>query len=172
MKQWSKIGLMILLAVLSMSSTHVLHPIVGEKAPEIALPNPQGEIIKLSELQGKLVLIDFWASWCRSCRLDNQVLKRMISRYGESSFKSGEGFTIYSVSLDTDKEVWKQAISNDKLNWDAHVSDLKKWDSPVVQDYNFKYLPHNLLIDENGIVLAKNLYKERLTSFLQNQLKE
>ncbi|MFY0644794.1 MAG: TlpA family protein disulfide reductase [Bacteroidia bacterium] len=159
-----------LLAILCTASSHVLHPVVGEKAPEISMPNAQGDILKLSDLKGKLVLIDFWASWCRSCRVDNQVLKRMITRYEQRSFKTGEGFDIYSVSLDTDKQVWMQAIANDKLNWDNHVCDFKKWDSLVVKSYNFKYLPHNLLIDGNGVVLAKNLYKEKLKAFLESQL--
>ena len=117
-----------------------------------------------------MVLIDFWASWCRSCRLENHNLKKVYSKYRDSSFVSGEGFEIYSVSLDTDLSLWKQAITNDKLNWKAQVSDLKKWDSPVVADYNFKFLPHNLLIDKNGKVLAKNLYKEKIFEYLESEL--
>ncbi len=160
----------VLALILLNSSTHILHPAVGETAPEIVLNNPEGKTIKLSSLRGKLVLIDFWASWCRSCRLENHNLKKVYSKYRDSSFVSGEGFEIYSVSLDTDLSLWKQAITNDKLNWKAQVSDLKKWDSPVVADYNFKFLPHNLLIDKNGKVLAKNLYKEKIFEYLESEL--
>ncbi len=169
MKGWRNIAFVLGMLILSTSSTQVLHPVIGEKAPEINLQNPEGESMKLSDLKGKLVLIDFWASWCRSCRLDNQVLKAMYNRYHDKSMKNGEGFEIYSVSLDTDPELWKQAIVNDKINWTNHVCDFKKWNSPVVADYNFKFIPHNLIIDRNGTVLAKNLYKDKLRTFLKSE---
>lgn len=148
-------------------STHDLHPVIGEKAPEIALPDINGDTLRLSKLNGKVVLIDFWASWCRSCRLENHYLKKTYSKYKDSTFADGKGFEIFSVSLDTDENLWKQAIINDKLNWTNHVSDLKKWDSQVVSDYNFKFLPHNVLINGEGRVIAKNLFKTKLTEFLQ-----
>ena len=169
MKSITNIWLIIITAVLTTASSHALHPVVGEKAPEISMENPDGQVIKLSDLRGKLVLIDFWASWCRSCRLDNQVLKAMYNRYHDKAMKHGDGFEIYSVSLDTDPALWKQAIANDKLNWTNHVSDFKKWDSPIVSDYNFKFIPHNLIIDAEGTVLAKNLYKDKLRDFLLNE---
>lgn len=154
------------------ASTYVLHPTIGEEAPEIALPGTDGEIIKLSSLRGKVVLIDFWASWCRTCRLENHNLKRVYNKYKDSSFIDGEGFEIYSVSLDNDKEQWIQAIKNDKITWTSHVSDLKKWNSPVVKSYNFKYLPHNVLIDKDGKVIAKSLFKSKVSDFLRSRVKQ
>lgn len=164
---------MILLVVFffTTASTYVLHPTIGEEAPEIALPGVDGKIIKLSSLRGKVVLIDFWASWCRTCRLENHNLKRVYNKYKDSTFIDGQGFEIYSVSLDNDKEQWQQAIKNDKITWTAHVSDLKKWESPVVKAYNFKYLPHNVLIDKDGKVIAKSLFKSKISEFLSSRVK-
>ena len=171
MKALRTIALLSFIFILTTSSSYVLHPTIGEQAPEIALPGPDGKVLKLSSLRGKLVLIDFWASWCRSCRLENHNLKRLYNKYKDSTFIDGEGFEIYSVSLDTDKEQWEQAIKNDKINWTSHVSDLKKWESPVVKDYNFKYLPHNVLIDKDGKVIAKSLFKSRISDFLASRVK-
>lgn len=121
-----------------------------------------GETLTLSNLRGKLVLVDFWASWCRTCRIENNGIRLAHSKYKNYIFKNGKGFEVFSVSLDKDAEVWNKAILNDKLTWKYHVSDFKKWDSPVVEAYNFKYLPFNVLIDKDGVILAKNLFGHKL----------
>jgi len=150
----------------------IIHPAVGDIAPEIELKNPQGDIVKLSSLRGQVVLIDFWASWCRTCRIENNNVRQAYNAYKNKNFDIGKGFTVYSVSLDKDPEIWKKAIKNDRLSWASHVSDFKKWDSPIVEKYNFSYLPHNLLIDKNGKIVAKGLIGDKLAETLKAHLAE
>jgi thiol-disulfide isomerase/thioredoxin len=120
-------------------------------APEIALPNPDGEIIKLSDLRGKYVLIDFWASWCGPCRKENPNVVRLYNKYKD------DNFTIYSVSLDKEKKRWEMAIKADGLIWDNHVSDLKYWQSEVVQKYKIQGIPHTVLINPEGEIIGTKL---------------
>ncbi|MBR9859196.1 TlpA family protein disulfide reductase [bacterium] len=156
----------------SSQNADVIHPGIGETAPEIELKGPNDSIYKLSDLRGKMVLIDFWASWCRTCRVENRSYVKAYHKYKDLKFKDGDGFEIFSVSLDLEKDLWTQAIKNDKMDWEYHVSDFKKWDSPVVEKFNFKYLPHNLIIDKNGVVIAKEHYGNRLMEFLNSRLSE
>ncbi len=123
----------------------------NNEAPEIALNNPQGEEMKLSDLRGKYVLIDFWASWCGPCRKENPNVVRLYNKY------KNENFDIYSVSLDKDKDKWVKAIAADGLVWDHHVSDLKYWDSEVVSLYQIKGIPHTVLIDPKGKIIGTKL---------------
>lgn len=120
-------------------------------APEIALPNPEGKIIRLSDLRGKYVLIDFWASWCGPCRKENPNVVRLYNKYKD------ENFTIYSVSLDKDKDRWVKAIKADNLIWENHVSDLKYWQSEVVSKYKIQGIPHTVLIDPEGKIIGTKL---------------
>jgi thiol-disulfide isomerase/thioredoxin len=124
---------------------------VGSVAPEINMNTPEGKPLPLSSLKGKVVLIDFWASWCGPCRAENPNVVTAYNNY------ASKGFDIYSVSLDKDIEKWKQAIVKDNLIWKNHVSDLMYWQSPVVKLYNFNAIPTNVLIDKDGKILAKNL---------------
>lgn len=163
---------LLFIALISTSSTHreALFPNVGDTAPEIILNSPAGKSIKLSELKGKVVLIDFWASWCRTCRLENQGLTKAYVKYKDKNFKNGQGFEIFSVSLDDNLELWKKAIENDGLVWKYHGCDFLKWNSKVVSDYNFSYLPHNLLIDKDGKVIAKSIFGANLENELKSRL--
>lgn len=129
---------------------------VGTPAPEINMNTPEGKPLALSSLKGKVVLVDFWASWCGPCRAENPNVVAAYKKY------AAKGFDIYSVSLDKDAEKWKQAILKDGLIWKNHVSDLKFWQSPVVQLYNFNAIPTNVLIDKEGKIIAKNLRGEEL----------
>lgn len=151
---------------------YIIRPAVGDIAPDIKMANPKGEIISLSSLRGKVVLVDFWASWCRTCRIENNTVRQAYTNYKNRNFSAGKGFDVFSVSLDQDEIVWKKAIYNDRLEWIHQVCDFKKWDSPVVSSYNFRSLPHNVLIDANGKILAKGLYGKKLSEFLESILAE
>lgn len=133
---------------------------IGAVAPEINLPNPTGENIALSSLRGKVVLIDFWASWCGPCRKENPNVVAMYNRY------KNQGFEIYSVSLDKDKAAWERAIAQDGLSWPSHVSDLAYWSSVVVKQYGFQGIPFTVLIDREGKIIAKGLRGEDLEKAL------
>ncbi len=123
---------------------------VGQPAPEISLPNPDGEIVSLSSLKGNYVLVDFWAKWCGPCRKENPNVVRMFHKYKD------QGFHVYGVSLDRNRADWVQAIEEDGLDW-THVSDLKYFDSQAANDYNINAIPFSVLVDPSGIIIAKNL---------------
>ena len=144
---------------------------VGELAPDIELPGPDGKSRKLSDLRGNIVLLDFWASWCGPCRRDNPKVVKTYDKYKD------KGFTVYSVSLDgldartekrfaasgqvesqmqRSKQRWVDAIKKDNLKWDSHVSDLKKWDSKAAAMYGVRSIPQTYLIDRDGKIAAVN----------------
>jgi len=137
---------------------------IGVTAPEINLSNPSGTIIPLSSLRGKVVLIDFWASWCGPCRKENPNVVLMYNAYKD------KGFDIYSVSLDKDKNNWIKAIEQDKLSWSSHVSDLGYWNSSVVKQYGFSGIPFTVLIDREGKIVAKGLRGPQLEEAISKLL--
>jgi thiol-disulfide isomerase/thioredoxin len=126
----------------------------GGEAPDITMKNLKGEEVKLSSLRGNIVLVDFWASWCRPCRAKHPGLVQVYNEFHGETFASADDFMIYSVSLDTEKEKWLKAIVDDKLIWPHHVSDLKGWDSAAVTAYGLKGIPANILLDENGVIIG------------------
>lgn len=132
----------------------------GQTPPEIMMNDPAGKPIKLSSLKGKVVLIDFWASWCGPCRVE---LPTVVANYKKYKDK---GFDVYSVSLDQDKGAWENAIKKDGLDWPNHVSDLMQWQSPVVQLYRFQSIPKTVLLDREGKILDRDLRGEALTKKL------
>jgi peroxiredoxin len=136
----------------------------GRPAPDITLPTPDGKTISLSSLRGKYVLIDFWASWCGPCRRENPNVVKMYNKYKD------KGFEIFGVSLDQSKEKWVKAIADDQLTW-PHVSDLKGWESAAGKLYNVTAIPHTVLIDKEGKIVAKNLRGEALEAKLAEVLK-
>jgi len=123
---------------------------IGGVAPDFSQQTPDGESLRLSELRGKVVLVDFWASWCGPCRRENPNVVRMYNDYKD------KGFEILGVSLDRDRERWLQAIEKDGLTW-PHVSDLKGWQNSVAKAYGVHSIPHTVLLDEEGRIIARNL---------------
>ncbi|MBI3135037.1 MAG: TlpA family protein disulfide reductase [Bacteroidetes bacterium] len=134
----------------------------GNPAKEIALPGVNGDTLRLSDLKGKVVLIDFWASWCGPCRRENPNVVAMYKKY------NADGFEVFSVSLDksTDAAKWKAAIEADGLIWPNHVSDLRGWQCAAAMDYGVKSIPFTVLIDAEGKIIATNVRGVEL----QNQL--
>ncbi len=123
---------------------------LGKVAPEINLNTPEGKLVALSSLRGKVVLIDFWASWCGPCRKENPNVVRIYSKY------KAKGFEIYGVSLDKDMNAWKEAIAADGIGW-VQVSDLKYWGSAAAKLYGVQGIPQTFLLDKNGIIAARDL---------------
>ena len=124
---------------------------IGAMAPELAFPDPDGKIRKLSDLRGKVVLIDFWASWCGPCRRESPNVRNVYQKYHD------KGFEVFSVSLDRDGNSWKKAIKDDQLVWPNHVSDLKYWSSEAAAIYGVRSIPAMFLLDREGRIVAKDL---------------
>ena len=144
---------------------------IGNVAPELALSNPDGKEIKLSSLRGKVVLIDFWASWCGPCRMENPNVVNAFNKYSKMKFKGAKGFTIYNVSLDMKKDPWLAEIKKDGLVWENHVIDLGGWGSKAAALYGINSIPANFLIDANGVILAKNLRGPALDAEIEKLIK-
>ncbi|MDC0231004.1 TlpA family protein disulfide reductase [Aureispira] len=176
--------------VMTMQAKFKSQPLsIGAEAPEINLPNPDGKKISLSSLRGKVVLLDFWASWCRPCRMSNPHVVKLYDKYNK------KGFDIFNVSLDgiddkraammyknnqqsiaqateIEKGKWKQAIKTDKLRWKNHVSELRSWSSPVAALYKVSSIPKTYLLDRKGIIRYENLRGQALEDALKVLLSE
>jgi len=139
---------------------------VGKKAPDFALKDPEGNVVKLSDRLGKgYLLVDFWASWCGPCRKENPNVVKVYSEYKD------KGFDVFGVSLDASKEPWLKAIEKDHLTW-THVSDLQFWNNAAAKLYGIRSIPSNLLLDKDGVIIAKNLRGEELEAKLAELLSQ
>jgi thiol-disulfide isomerase/thioredoxin len=141
----------ILLVCSSFVMTTKSAPIVGNKAPEIELMGTDGKALKLSSLKGKVVLIDFWASWCGPCRKENPNVVEVYNKYKATKFKNAKGFEVFSVSLDREEGKWKEAIKTDGLIWKSHVWDRE---NKAGSAYNVQFIPSAFLIDGEGKIVA------------------
>lgn len=141
---------------------------VGQKAPDLAFPNLKGEELKLSEVyKDHVVLVDFWASWCRPCRGANPRLVQMYNKYKEMKYKGAKkGFTILSVSLDQNKPAWEKAVADDKLEWEYHMSDLGGWNAEPAAVYGVQFIPQAFLIGPDGKVIGKYNFAEQAVADL------
>jgi len=145
---------------------------VGNMAPELKFQNPEGKEISLSSLKGKIVLIDFWASWCGPCRMENPNVVAAYNKYKDKKFKDAKGFEILSVSLDQNKDAWIKAIQKDGLIWPNHISDLKGWYSEAARLYGVNSIPCPFLLDSRGVIIGKGqaLRGEGLDQYLDKLL--
>lgn len=144
------------MAMMVENSTANSDAMLNMEVPDIALPAPDGDTVRLSSTRGSVVLLDFWASWCQPCRMENPNLVRAYNTY------RGKGFQIYQVSLDRTRDAWVKGIEDDGLGRWIHVSDLQFWNSPVVAQYKIQSIPNSYLLDREGRVIATNLRGEAL----------
>ena len=138
---------------------------IGEVAPVFEGPNPTGELVSLASLKGKVTIIDFWASWCRPCRIENPNLVRLYNRMHD------KGLEIVGVSLDKNQSSWARAIEDDGLSWN-HVSNLKYWQDPIALLYGVRSIPAAFVLNKDGVIVAKNLRGAQLDAKIEELLNE
>ena len=139
-------------------------PKKGSKAPEIALPNAKGEVIKLSSLLGKIVVIDFWASWCRPCREANRDMRNLYKKYKD------KGLEVYGISIDDNESAWKYAIEQDKITWLQVLDKLASQGDELTQIWGIRFIPSTFLIDREGKVVAVRPAIDKLDKMLDKML--
>ena len=150
-------------ALLLMASLNgYAQPKIGEQVQEIALKNANGETEKLSDLRGKLVLIDFWASWCGPCRHSNKELVKLYSKY------KSKGFEIYGISIDDNAEAWKKAIAADRITW-KQVNEQGGWESSLANAWKIEVIPSSFLLDKEGKLIARDPTASEIERYLKRK---
>lgn len=156
--------LLAIVGVLSGTATAQPYNTTLQSLPDIALPAVNGDTVRLSSQQGKVVLLDFWASWCGPCRIANKGLVKLYGRY------KAKGFEIYSVSIDDNKTNWEKAIRKDKISW-IQVNDPGGWDAPTARRWEINAIPTTLLFDKSGRLVAIDAEGKDLERWLDKLLK-
>jgi thiol-disulfide isomerase/thioredoxin len=152
------------------SDTEVIEPVDSSNTStdnffyQVKGVSPSGDTLELGKVNSKIILLDFWASWCGPCRKVHPELVKVYQKYNK------QGFEIFSISLDESKEDWQKAIAKDKLSWKFHISELNSWDSKYAKMFQIEYIPNNILYDNKGNVLAKELEPAQLDKILSEIL--
>ncbi len=142
----------------------IAQPSIGSIAPDIALPNAKGVVTSLSSLKGKVVLIDFWASWCGPCRINNRAIIPVYKKY------SSKGFEILSVSIDANPASWLKAIEQDKMDWKQVIDTQAAYGNELSKTWDLQYIPSTFLINKEGKVVAQGVEKKELEKLLIKML--
>ena len=161
----SKVALLAALLIFFTINKSYAQPIQVIPAPALALPDQKGDTLRLADFSGKVVLVDFWASWCGPCRIANKGLVKLYSKFED------KGLVILGVSLDESPEAWQKAIRKDGLKW-RQVIDLKAWDSPVAAAWDVNAIPASFLIDREGNIVAHHLAGKDLEEAIARELKK
>lgn len=156
-------SLLVLSFILLTTQTINAQPKYGNEAFEIALPSLSGDTLKLSSLRGKVVLLDFWASWCGPCRSANKDMAKLYSKFKD------KGFEIFSVSLDDNKNAWEKAVKKDKITW-QQVNDNGGWEAKTAAQWQIYALPTTFLVGKDGKLLAMDLTEKQLEKALKDLL--
>jgi len=164
---WVLLGLFISPLCYAQTSDNTLK--LGDIAPEIVMYDVYGMEHKLSKIKKKVILIDFWASWCRPCRIDNPKFIEIYDKYKNKKFKKESGFEVFSVSLDNIQDKWIEAVNDDAIPWEHNGSQLRGWYSSFVKDYNINSIPANYVVDGNGKIIAINVKPTELDHLLKKR---
>ncbi len=145
--------------------------IVGEVAPDFEAQKPDGTTLKLSDYRGKIVLLDFWGTWCGPCMGEVSGLVQIYNKYNTTKFGAANGFEIVAVAMDKDKERWTTVIEQKGMNWEGHVSDLKRMRGKVGALYRVREIPTKYLLNEKGVIISVNPTIEELDKILTKRSK-
>jgi len=155
-----KYFIILLFSILLFNASAIAQPKQGQLAEDIALPTPEGDTLHLSDLKGKVVLLDFWASWCGPCRVANRGMAKIYSKFRD------KGFEIFSVSIDNEKKDWIKAIKKDNITW-KQVNMPGSWESPIARRWGIEAIPTSYLIDRDGHLVAMDLEGKQLEETLK-----
>jgi thiol-disulfide isomerase/thioredoxin len=171
-QQWKTIGAIALLFIVLGTYYWYKQPkfVMGEQAPDFSFQNLTGTTVRLSEMQGKYVLLHFWGSWCGPCRKENKHLKGLYEQYHGAKFKEGYGLEIVSIGMETNPEAWRKAIVKDELIWVNHYTDLQRLDGLIAKQYRVTEIPTTYLLDPKGMIIGVNFQPEMIGSVLSKQV--